>query len=955
MLFQKEEKQKKYPVLHQYTSFVKQAEREIVGRKSEMRSLLAGMQRPELCNALLLGEAGAGKTALVQGVMMRDKDRLYLEVNLSNMISTEGKDALPGMLESLFAEVQLYREEEDREIVLFIDEFHRIVQESAPAVEALKPLLADSGTRGIKIIAATTYTEFRKFIAPNQPLVERLQRINITQPDKATTIEILKGMAKRYGVANQIYGDFIYEQIYEYTERYIPANSQPRKSILVLDNMVGWHRSEGRMLDKSLLADVIYEQEGINVSFRVDATKIKKELDKRVLAQGFATAAVEQRLQICVADLHNKTKPMSSLLFTGSTGTGKALDDNVMVPIWTQDGSVSFKRHGDLKVGDYVFNREGKPVLVTGVFPRGEKTVYEVELADGRILRTCGQHLWTYKVCYDGDAKSWKIADTEFLMKKYLSSDSNTGEDISDIKFVIPMNQPVEWIERKYQTDPYVMGVAIGNGRLRSDSFEVSLGDVDTILLCQHLLGASDIYADDLNDFYGFYKKSSDECKCDVKCKYVTSEVLSEVPVLIGCKPEDTFIPDIYKHGSVNQRWALIQGLFDTNGAIGDKFQVSYFTISERLAYDVQDVLYSLGISSCVINSSCVGTSTEYQVHVKCNASDKLKFFRLEHKLERAKQAAAFSSNESHTETFGEVIGIRDIRKLDEKVPMTCIMVDDDEHLYQAGPYIVTHNTELTKGLADILFNDPFRLIRFDCTEYANPSSLERFRRELTAKVWAMPYCIVLLDEIEKACAEVTRVLLQVLDDGRLMDENNREVVFTNCYIILTTNAGSEVYRNISQYNASDTGVGDWVKRYDKLIRDSISRTTGDNRFPPELLGRIDMIVPFQPLSETTMKKITEMKLLKLKADVRKKHNIDLKINSDVIRYLVEDNLDTRSDSGGARVVVSKLESEVVSAVAKFINAHPDISSMGVTVDGQLAADNKQMLESNARIKVVPL
>ena len=75
-------------------------------------------------------------------------------------------------------------------------------------------------------------------------------------------------------------------------------------------------------MNQQLLADVIYESEGVNVAFRVDATAIKKELDKKVLAQQFATKTLQERLQICVADLNDKSKPMSTFLFTGSSGTG---------------------------------------------------------------------------------------------------------------------------------------------------------------------------------------------------------------------------------------------------------------------------------------------------------------------------------------------------------------------------------------------------------------------------------------------------------------------------------------------------------------------------------------------------------------------------------------------------------------------------------------------------------
>lgn len=576
----------KYPSLHTYSAPLKPMTRRLIGRESLIRSIMAAFSRAELCNVILLAPAGSGKTALVQGTMERDAERLYLEVDLARMIADCQNDTneMAAKLKMLFSETEACVKTEGQEIVLFIDEFHQVVQLSAAAVEALKPLLADSGTRGIRVIAATTLEEFNQFISPNQPLVERLQRINVPEPDEDATVEILRNMSKTYGVDNQFYDDHVFHMIYEYTNRYIPANSQPRKSIKVLDAMVGWHRSEGRKMDDSLLADVIQESEDVNVAFRVDASTIKKRLDEKVLAQQYATTQIERRLQLCVADLNDKSKPMSTFLFTGSTGVGK---------------------------------------------------------------------------------------------------------------------------------------------------------------------------------------------------------------------------------------------------------------------------------------------------------------------------------------------------------------------------------TEMTKQLAEILFQDQRRLLRFDMTEYANDDSLERFRDLLTTRIWEHPYSIVLLDEIEKACASVTRLLLQVLDDGRLTNRNNREISFTNCYIVLTTNAGSEIYKTIAQYGASDEGSERIAKKYDSLIRRSLSETSGDNRFPPELIGRIDVMVPFQPLSRATMGNIVKMKLRKLKDQVRSRHGVELVINKDVIRYLVDDNLSTDSDAGGARVVISKLESEVTTNVARFINEHPFVSRIGVKVEGDMAIDNKNQLESRAYIKVL--
>lgn len=704
-------------------------------------------------------------TMLVQSTMANDSERLYLEVDLAKMIANCETDVnqMAAKLKSLFDDAARYVQEEKQELVLFIDEFHQIVQLSDAAVEALKPLLADGGARGIRVIAATTPVEFRKHISPNQPLVERLQRVNLAQTDKETTIAILKGMAERYGVADQFYNDSLYEAIYEYTNRYIPANAQPRKSILILDSMIGWYRAEGRKLDKYLLADVIYESEGVNVAFKVDASKIKARLDKKVLSQQFATSVLEQRLQLCVADLNNKNRPMSSLLFSGASGSGKATTCDTMIPVYDENSCILFKQAGDIVPGDYVFDREGKPTKVLAVFPQGKRTVYRVHLQDERHLDVSDNHLWAV---YVDNADEYVIRTTKEMF------------DTLGVQYAVPMNHVVHWSDKQRE---YIM----------SDG---SHNDGNIQIARDHML----------------------------------------------------------------------------------------------------------------------------------------------------------------TEVFDKV-GVRGIECLNTEEEMVCFYVDNEEHLYQAGEFIVTHNTEMAKQLAEILFDDDRSLLRMDMTEYANAESLERFRRELTARAWEHPHSIILLDEIEKACSPVTRLLLQVLDDGRLIDENNREVSFVNAYIIMTTNAGSEIYKTIAQYAVDDDGSGKAMKRYDKLIRNSISTTTGDNRFPPELLGRIDAIVPFQPLSEQTMKNIARMKLQQLRKTLLEKHGVKVAIQENVVRYLVEDTLDTDADSGGARTVVSKLESEVTTKIAKFINENPGVYNIRVKLNGTLAADDESKLLSDAYVEVVPL
>ncbi|MFE0133263.1 AAA family ATPase [Streptomyces sp. NPDC059037] len=965
-MFHEAQLNERYPLLSKLSEPLKKAERDIVGREHETMQLLASMSRPELCNALLLAEAGTGKTALVQATMLVDSDRLYLEVDPARMISEAGNaENMAAILKGFFDEAEDFVKDEKHELVLFIDEFHQIIQLSDAAVEAIKPVLAASGTRGIRIIAATTYEEFHKHISPNQPLVERLQRINLNPPDQATTIKILQGMAERYGVADEFYDDHIFRQIYEYTKRYMPASAQPRKSILVLDSMVGWHRLTHRPMDRDLLSDVLMESLNVNVAFRVDGAKIKKQLDAKVFSQDWATSAVARRLQLSVADLNDKGKPMASLLFTGSTGVGKFCIDSTQVPVYSSDGETTWKLHGDLVPGDRVFGRQGRPVEVLGHFPQGMQDVYRVTLWDGRTLDVGGPHLWTV---YTAKQRSKKHAGKD-VAPMVLSTQEMVergvvrtcpGDSRERLQFFIPANGPVHWPEQDFDVDPYVLGVLIGNGCLTERQLTLSSDGDDadhTVWTVGEWLGsAPKSYGHNYSWVFPVGVGPVEDRRDSL---YQTKDVLASVPGLIGARSAERRIPERYKHGSVQQRWALVRGLFDTDGSIrgsNDRFNVSYSTFSKGLAEDLREVLFSLGVSNTV--NSWTRTKeggrelAEYDVHVKVGNEGKARFFSLPRKHEIARRAVIETSGRKRVKKF-DMVGIASIEKLPEQQSSSCIYVHDEEHLYQAGQFVVTHNTELTKQLARLLFGDDQRhLIRFDMTEYAEDSSFAAFRSELTKRVWDLSHAVLLFDEVEKASAMVTRVLLQVLDDGRLNDDNNREVSFLNTYIVLTTNAGSEIYKDISQYAADDTGSGKQLMEYEKLIRRSISSTTGDNRFPPELLGRIDAIVPFQPLSLPTQQKIVRRKLRQMVQEVFVKHNMRVDIDARVLQYLIEDKGDTDSDAGGARAAVAKLTDEVTTAVATFLNEHPSERRIRIEVVGDLVSDDKNLLSSDAYVEV---
>ena len=169
--------------------------------------------------------------------------------------------------------------------------------------------------------------------------------------------------------------------------------------------------------------------------------------------------------------------------------------------------------------------------------------------------------------------------------------------------------------------------------------------------------------------------------------------------------------------------------------------------------------------------------------------------------------------------------------------------------------------TELAKALADFLFDDERAIVRVDMSEYSEKHSVSRLvgappgyvgydeGGQLTEAVRRRPYCVVLLDEVEKAHPEVFDVLLQVLDDGRLTDGQGRTVDFRNTILILTSNLGSMYL--------VDPLLDDDARR-DSVM--AVVRAT----FKPEFLNRLDDVILFDPLSTDELTEIVDLQIARM-------------------------------------------------------------------------------------------
>ena len=221
--------------------------------------------------------------------------------------------------------------------------------------------------------------------------------------------------------------------------------------------------------------------------------------------------------------------------------------------------------------------------------------------------------------------------------------------------------------------------------------------------------------------------------------------------------------------------------------------------------------------------------------------------------------------------------------------------------------------TELAKALAECLFDDERALVRIDMSEYMEKFSVQRLigappgyvgydeGGQLTEAVRRHPYCVILLDEMEKAHPDVFNVLLQVLDDGRLTDGQGRQVSFKNTIIIMTSNVGSQA---IAEYAGKD----------EEKLKEAVSEAMRQT-FRPEFLNRIDDIVVFHPLGMEQIEQIVDIQLAHVRERLAKQR-ITLEITPAAKQMLAVGGLDPVY---GARPLKRLIQNEVVDCVARAI------------------------------------
>lgn len=906
---------------------LKEQKHDIQGRDKESAMLVRIMERPLTPIASLIGPAGVGKSALVEDFVKRvgrgeiqslpGREYFVVSLRIGNL-KTLGNDKLQAVMSNMLDEMaklekiaQEVLQNKKIRLILFIDEFHMLVTIFGPGTKIGGDLMKDVLARAsVKVITATTRKEFDSTIAVDEPFKERFKEIELNELPTHVVLDICKNWWQSNVPKLPMPNDQLIMKVLNANKAFRAQQAEPRKSLDIMEDLVASMLVTQRPVTEDVIDEIFKDRFHINLNLDFDADGIFENVKKRVKGQALALYELQRALRAVAFQLDkNPNKPIMTLLLTGSTGTGKSLLNSILIP--SPYSETGYIRIGDIKVGDYVYDRKGRPTKVLGVFPQGPREVFEIKFTDGRTISADGEHLFSYytakqKLKYDNNqykngVPNFKTNSVNELLELGVTTQEANGRN--RIKFYLPMNEAIERTPKEFNLQPYELGT------LLSDS-------------------------------------------------YFDNDKLSEIPELINCDWHDKFIPNDYKLGSIEQRWNLIKGLFDADGSITDKsFDVTYTSVSEKLISDIQEVLWSLGVMSTIVDDN---EQSGYTLQIKSQNNEKNRFFSLPRKLEICDLAEKQDAHKKRIKKFN-FVGIESITKLSTKEDMTCILVDNDEHLFLAGrEHIVTHNTETTKAICETLYPGENVLQNFNMPDYKLESAEPAFRKKLGETVRHQPNSVILLDEFEKGSDAIKDSMLAILDEGIVNFEvENREgqveihkVSLRNTIVIATTNAGHEVFQNMAEFAQDNDGfsLSNTAKSQYEQLRNSLNNHLKMVGFKPEMLGRFDRIIPYRNLTENVMIEICDAiidnyfdKLLKLKGiKIERAPKVEAVINNK--RELVNDlsafitKIRARSEdstAGGARQLKRAIKTDIEDPIIDTVLDNPGKKHFRVYVSKQ--------------------
>lgn len=391
---------------------------------------------------------------------------------------------------------------------------------------------------------------------------------------------------------------------------------------------------------------------------------------------------------------------------------------------------------GDIKVGDFVFNKNGKPVKVLKTYEQKDDEpdadIYRITTKDGKYVDSCINHKWTVKT----NSLDYITVTTDFLIKH-----------INTVSFYLPDVKPIEFSDNNLITPPYLIGALLGDGSLTTGhvrltsvddeiinkmkdiakeyDLELTTNNISHTLTSKNIgvsiKGAKQIRAYNSatnHEFLGFLAEQNEFFKLDKKSTKISNYIRKGVKLdgydltymdvvcvgnnlikndlaklnLLGCNCYNKFIPKQYLFTSVNNRIELLRGLLDTDGTIKENTgEIVFTSVSEQLIDDTTELVRSLGGSARkykrepnkktqILNGyNVVSRVPIYTLTIRFFNNDFNPFF-LSRKAIRFRPTLSLHNK------------IDNIKKINPS-RIKCIEIDDKDHLYVTNNYILTHNT----------------------------------------------------------------------------------------------------------------------------------------------------------------------------------------------------------------------------------------------------------------------
>jgi hypothetical protein len=378
----------------------------------------------------------------------------------------------------------------------------------------------------------------------------------------------------------------------------------------------------------------------------------------------------------------------------GSRGGSKAqiYSDLVCTPF-------GFRKMGDLKVGDIISDINGGMQKVIHIKELGYTEAYRLYFSDGTYVNCTEDHLWKIKrtnyiskkrklngLGQDADWKLWTMKDIMTFLDNPTFYQSKKGKVYNNL--LIPLCEPIKFTKHppswyKPKTDPYVIGAILGDGCIsQKDGNSVCITSDDPEIIDK-------IKSVGLTP----HRQYIDQRTSAIDYFYNDDDLITDLMELdlFGHTAKDKFIPEQFKYTTVERRFALIQGLMDTDGTVDSRGHCSYSTISKQLAEDVAFVLRSLGAYVTISKNQAgykdndgeyIQCNDVYDLYIKIKNSERL--FSLTRKKNRCKAFNGGVSEPTKRIVRYEYIGRDQCR---------CIAVSDPTALYITNDFTVTHNS----------------------------------------------------------------------------------------------------------------------------------------------------------------------------------------------------------------------------------------------------------------------